>query len=450
MPKLVIAKHSSGRMIDIKDADNGLKCDCTCSCCGERLVARQGSISWSFSHESGSECAGAIETALHQAAKQILLEEKMLFVGAYNPFANTAYPENLFEYYPHFRQTIHDDPVSVYEYFAGKDIANKVWGAYKKCQIERLTFTETFSEVQATNSTRIPDVTASLDDKPLYIEIVVTHECDADKRADLKRLGIPVIEIDISSLRKIDFTLSDVRTLLLNDGMFHSAIAYRKWLVLPEYIQNADKLIQEFISAAKIKLEEKRKEEEARKIAISSRVEKLYFLRTAFVINQRDTWASVWIPTVDKQTFSEISSVMHKFHATRRLSDWKLPGTNVVEKLTEAFKNKELEIRIKQEARVKQLKEMQRIKLTQENIGKDYPLKIELGRASESAENSAAKAKEKQDFIIGMKEQAEANAKREKITEQIIERHKHIPNYHWRMKKINEDLNAFGYPPLTN
>lgn len=44
MPKLTIAKHSSGKLIAIRDAANGLTCDCICLCCGDRLIARQGEI----------------------------------------------------------------------------------------------------------------------------------------------------------------------------------------------------------------------------------------------------------------------------------------------------------------------------------------------------------------------------------------------------------------------
>lgn len=49
---------------------------------------------------------------------------------------------------------------------------------------------------------------------------------------------------------------------------------------------------------------------------------------------------------------------MHGLHATRRSSDWKLTGINVLETLTEAFKNKELELQNKQKARATQLEAM--------------------------------------------------------------------------------------------
>lgn len=93
---------------------------------------------------------------------------------------------------------------------------------------------------------------------------------------------------------------------------------------------------------------------------------------------------------------------------------------------------------------------MMHIKLMVDDTGKDYLLKIEPSRPPESAESMAVRDKSDADYLIQIKEQAAADAKRKKLTEQIIERHKHIPNYQWRMTRINNDLNAFGYPPLSS
>lgn len=66
-----------GKIVHIKDINpemNGLKCGCVCPRCGEKLVARMGSIAWCFAHYSKTECLGGDETALHHLAKEILLE----------------------------------------------------------------------------------------------------------------------------------------------------------------------------------------------------------------------------------------------------------------------------------------------------------------------------------------------------------------------------------------
>jgi hypothetical protein len=69
----------SGRQIWIADAANGSACNLVCPHCREPLIAKQGRmIDWHFAHSSGTECARALETALHKMAKQIFAETRAL------------------------------------------------------------------------------------------------------------------------------------------------------------------------------------------------------------------------------------------------------------------------------------------------------------------------------------------------------------------------------------
>jgi competence protein CoiA len=69
----------SGRQIWIAEAANGSACDLVCPHCREPLIAKQGKIvDWHFAHSSGTECARAVETALHKMAKQIFAETRAL------------------------------------------------------------------------------------------------------------------------------------------------------------------------------------------------------------------------------------------------------------------------------------------------------------------------------------------------------------------------------------
>lgn len=63
----------SGTMKHIIEVPNGLACQCICPGCGSPLIARQGNIKWCFAHSVNNDCNG--ETALHKAAKQILVQE---------------------------------------------------------------------------------------------------------------------------------------------------------------------------------------------------------------------------------------------------------------------------------------------------------------------------------------------------------------------------------------
>jgi hypothetical protein len=63
------------------DVPSGLACNCVCVGCGAVLVARKGTKNrWHFAHhgvEIGESCA---ESAIHAAAKQVLLERNWLLV----------------------------------------------------------------------------------------------------------------------------------------------------------------------------------------------------------------------------------------------------------------------------------------------------------------------------------------------------------------------------------
>ena len=181
MPKLTLAQHSSGKILSIRVAANGLACDCICTC-GERLIARQGEFKdWSFAHESGAECAGALETVLHKAAIQLIVDEKRLYIGEYDPISSS--PKKLPKYYledfyNQYKKANPKSTLSEVEYFSNKELAIKVFNAKQQCMKSRITFSEAYSERRAEGSTRKPDVTAIYKGKKIYVEIVVTHKCD--------------------------------------------------------------------------------------------------------------------------------------------------------------------------------------------------------------------------------------------------------------------------------
>lgn len=68
---LTFGLSKSGQLTHISEVSSGLACDCVCPSCKVTLVAKKGKInSHSFSHNESNICIGAIETALHLAAKK--------------------------------------------------------------------------------------------------------------------------------------------------------------------------------------------------------------------------------------------------------------------------------------------------------------------------------------------------------------------------------------------
>lgn len=81
------AKITLGKIIGtekiahISKVENGLKCNCECVECGEKLIAvnnKNNKREIHFRHEIESDCKGGIETALHLLAKQIVAENNSI------------------------------------------------------------------------------------------------------------------------------------------------------------------------------------------------------------------------------------------------------------------------------------------------------------------------------------------------------------------------------------
>jgi hypothetical protein len=179
-------KHKSpyglrdNRVIEIYEVESGLKCNCTCSVCGHRLVAKKGNLTkHHFAHHEGSECSKAIETSLHIAAKDFLERTKT---------------------------------IKLPEVIVRPGSAN---GQAIKLSTEQvMTFDKVFLE-KRTNDI-IPDIVVEKDGVQLFIEIAVTHFIDEAKREKIRRIGISTIEIDLSNW-DYNFKLTELETILLHE-----------------------------------------------------------------------------------------------------------------------------------------------------------------------------------------------------------------------------------------
>lgn len=81
---LTWALNQEGNLVHVDEVPNGNDCGCVCPHCKSRLCAKNGGdekiMIHHFAHLSGADCVGAVESALHKMAKDILLETKCVYL----------------------------------------------------------------------------------------------------------------------------------------------------------------------------------------------------------------------------------------------------------------------------------------------------------------------------------------------------------------------------------
>jgi len=81
-PYLVYAIAPNGAMAHIDSVPNGMGCGCICPHCKDKLLAKNGGTlnAHHFAHRDGADCVGAVESALHMLAKEVLSETLCLML----------------------------------------------------------------------------------------------------------------------------------------------------------------------------------------------------------------------------------------------------------------------------------------------------------------------------------------------------------------------------------
>jgi hypothetical protein len=104
--KIKLGKEiDSNKIVHISNVENGLKCNCKCVECGEKLIAvnnKNNKREFHFRHENESECKGGIETALHILAKQIVGENDKIILSKnqYFEYSKSEIEVQLSDYSP--------------------------------------------------------------------------------------------------------------------------------------------------------------------------------------------------------------------------------------------------------------------------------------------------------------------------------------------------------------
>lgn len=157
MNEITYALNSENKLVYIDTVKNGLKCNCICPACKEKLVAKNaGRIkNHHFAHFSNHECVTAFQTVLHLLAKEIFLEVKK---------------------------------------FSFRNFKNEII----TYQIMDVLLEKKFGDI-------IPDIILNCDGKSFIVEIFVSHPIDEAKKEKIRKMNISTVEYDLS---KVDRNIS--------------------------------------------------------------------------------------------------------------------------------------------------------------------------------------------------------------------------------------------------
>jgi len=186
-----------GLLVSIDDVDRGLQKDVVCPACETPLVARKGSVrTHYFAHHTGADCPTALQTVLHMRAKEIIAEEKQIFIPGYSvKLPGRKKPFNIIT--------------------SRKIILEDVWIEKRLDKI-------------------IPDVFAKALGRELLIEIRVSHAVESSKLDLIKEMNLSVIEVNLSDLPATRYDDEVLRKRLFEQH------ARKKWLHSPRFMAEDD------------------------------------------------------------------------------------------------------------------------------------------------------------------------------------------------------------------
>ena len=191
--------------------ENGKACNCVCPKCGKALIAKLGpEKQWHFAHHREiCDIAAAQQTALHMLAKEIIEESKELLFPGISVKRDkyiTAIEDN---------RVIANIPHSI---------------EYKKparVKCDSVTLEKKLSNL-------IPDIIVTAKGRKCLVEIAVTHFVDEEKEQKIRKLGYPLLEIDISDLYGKEYSRKELAEAVLYNHK------NRRWIYSPLY-DDADK-----------------------------------------------------------------------------------------------------------------------------------------------------------------------------------------------------------------
>ena len=184
--QLTWAANANGELAHISEVNNGLQCGCSCPACGTALIARQGKVrEHHFAHANGADCAEAVETALHLAAKAMIAEHGQMVLPA-----------------------------------VGIQFPHSSWR--RRIALERRYEIESV-DIEQKLGTIIPDVIVRVGERRLLVEVKVTHGVDDEKLKRIRELGLSCVEINLSDVDR-DLSREILKRMIIDDS------ARKRWV----------------------------------------------------------------------------------------------------------------------------------------------------------------------------------------------------------------------------
>ena len=178
--QLTWAAKANGELAHISEVKNGLQCGCSCPACGTALIARQGKVrEHHFAHANGAECAQAVESALHLAAKAIIAEHRQMVL----PAVEIEFPHSTWR----------------------RGIAQE-----RRYEIESV-------DVERKLGAIIPDIVVRVGGRTLLVEVKVTHGVDDQKLKKIRELGLSCVEIDLSGIER-GLSRENLQEVIIDDS----------------------------------------------------------------------------------------------------------------------------------------------------------------------------------------------------------------------------------------
>lgn len=187
--KLPFALNENNVLVHIDDVESGKYCKCICPSCLSPLIAAKGTkIQHHFKHAVIKVCEGGLESAIHLAAKKIIMEKKQLTLPECSSIASAIDSKGV---------THTTEPVMV--------VRQGTIISFDSVQEEK-----TLDKMKA-------DILAIAGTRQLIIEIFYRHKVEAEKIGKIIQADISAIEVDLSNLSPEDVKNWDHFWLYIND-----------------------------------------------------------------------------------------------------------------------------------------------------------------------------------------------------------------------------------------
>jgi len=251
----LFALDKNGRVQSVNDVSRGMSCECYCPCCGSSVIARQGDVrEWHFAHSLGADCEHAAETALHLAAKQIIVESGGFTIPQRKLTSQLYLPDGRSGF--------------------GEVLRPEMW----------IDFDSVESEKQV--GMIRPDIVAMLGNLAIGIEVAVTHFVGDEKKDALIQLGMPTVEIDLSDMKFNELNWETLKEIVIN------STESKYWIVMMDKVSleneahqlALDNAYEKPLFAQKVKLNPK------------DNKERFYINRKMVHLNELPFGISIWTP----------------------------------------------------------------------------------------------------------------------------------------------------------